>query len=1092
MKTRFSTIDIAAVVFEINERFLGMRVVNIYDIDNKTYLIKLAKPDLKAVLLLESGIRLHGTEFDWPKSMSPSGFAMKLRKHLRARRLESVTQLGVDRIVDLQFGSGEAAYHVILELYDRGNIILTDYEYTILNILRPRTDDSQDVKYAVRETYPIEAARQPDPPLTIERLRGMLLSGQEGDPVKKILNPKLVYGPALIEHSLTSAGLAENVKLGKGFDIGQDLPKLMVALEDAEKLFQQMKDSVSRGFITQKKDKKVNPQEGEFAELLTYDEFHPYLFKQYENKSFVELPSFNKAVDEFYSKIESQKLDMKVLQKEKVVVKKLENVKKDHEKRLETLQKEQEQDIRKAELIEINLDLVDRAILVVQSAVANQIDWDEIKDLVKEAQLQGDPVAIAIKALKLDTNHITMLLSNPYAIPDSDEEEEDEESSENLKPLKVDIDLGLTAYANARKYYDMKRFAAHKEQKTIDASAKALKSAERKTKQTLKEVATLASINRTRKTAWFEKFLYFISSENYLVIGGRDQQQNELLVKRYLTAGDIYVHADLHGASSVVIKNPTGEPVPPKTLNEAGTMAVCNSAAWDAKVVTSAWWVYHDQVSKTAPTGEYLTTGSFMIRGKKNYVPPCYLIYGFGFLFKLEEGSVYRHQGERKAHGADDEDTASMTDSMVSIDGDTASLNNGSDSEMMESDTTECYSSTTDCYSSSEKLALLGTKKQGDSGVQKKSEDSQDKEAPALNSPDGVNFKAEGVAPETVGQESSSSSSSEEESAYPDTQIDLKHIRGEMFQSTQGRGSSTSDKDESDIGHIEQVERKGSSRLTAKQRRELKKKSKQTSEAPVEDESDRLIAEMDDLLKSEKQRHKQQKQQQAEEERPQPKRGQKAKMKKIKEKYKDQDEEERRLRMELLASAGEPKEEKKKDKKGGHQHQMNKQKQRQLQKQQPVIKQQHQHQEVPQGDPQATQDMDQAKRHHKALEEEEQVTAEEKAVLEEENVQILEDVSAIDTLTGCPVVEDELLYAIPVCAPYTAIVNYKYKVKLTPGTQKRGKAVQTALNMFLHEKTATPRERELLRVVKDNDLSRNMPGKVKVSAPNLQTAKRKR
>ena len=65
-------------------------------------------------------------------------------------------------------------------------------------------------------------------------------------------------------------------------------------------------------------------------------------------------------------------------------------------------------------------------------------------------------------------------------------------------------------------------------------------------------------------------------SENYLVIGGRDQQQNELIVKRYLRPGDLYVHADLHGASSCIIKNPSGEPVPPKTLNEAGTMAICN------------------------------------------------------------------------------------------------------------------------------------------------------------------------------------------------------------------------------------------------------------------------------------------------------------------------------------------------------------------------------------------------------------------------------------------------------------------------------------------------------------------------------------
>lgn len=47
-----------------------------------------------------------------------------------------------------------------------------------------------------------------------------------------------------------------------------------------------------------------------------------------------------------------------------------------------------------------------------------------------------------------------------------------------------------------------------------------------------------------------------------------------MIVKRYLKTGDIYVHADLTGASSVIIKNPGGGIVPPKTLAEAGTMAV--------------------------------------------------------------------------------------------------------------------------------------------------------------------------------------------------------------------------------------------------------------------------------------------------------------------------------------------------------------------------------------------------------------------------------------------------------------------------------------------------------------------------------------
>lgn len=85
---------------------------------------------------------------------------MKLRKHLKNKRLEHIRQLGADRIVDFQFGTGEVAYHVILELYDRGNIMITDHEWTILNILRPRkAGEDEDVKFMVREKYPINRAK---------------------------------------------------------------------------------------------------------------------------------------------------------------------------------------------------------------------------------------------------------------------------------------------------------------------------------------------------------------------------------------------------------------------------------------------------------------------------------------------------------------------------------------------------------------------------------------------------------------------------------------------------------------------------------------------------------------------------------------------------------------------------------------------------------------------------------------------------------------------------------------------------------------------------------------------------------------------
>lgn len=64
-----------------------------------------------------------------------------------------------------------------------------------------------------------------------------------------------------------------------------------------------------------------------------------------------------------------------------------------------------------------------------------------------------------------------------------------------------------------------------------------------------------------RKTYWFEKFNWFITSENYLVLNGRDAQQNEVVVKKYLRQGDIYVHADLHGASSCVVRNKVSQSV---------------------------------------------------------------------------------------------------------------------------------------------------------------------------------------------------------------------------------------------------------------------------------------------------------------------------------------------------------------------------------------------------------------------------------------------------------------------------------------------------------------------------------------------------
>jgi predicted ribosome quality control (RQC) complex YloA/Tae2 family protein len=559
MKTRFSTIDIAAIVPEIHQECQGLRVSQVYSLNNKTYLIRLGKQTAtdgteeiedggggKLNLLLESGCRLHLTEYDWPKENAPNGFAMKLRKHLKNRRLECVRQLGMDRIVELQFGTGEAAYHIILEMYDRGNIMITDYQYTILNVLRPRKQgEDDDVKFIVREKYPIDRFVQVNLQLpSLAEVQDTIDKAKVGDNLRRIFNPKMSFGPALLEHAFIECGFEANSRITTKERPSAE--KVLEALRFGQNVLLSI-DKQTRGVIIQRREqiffksdalKSINEQIPESKTIVSYQEFHPFLFSQFRTMDQLDdrspMPEFGKpqqvlqqfdkfnvAVDQFFSNIESQKFDQRTAQQEKDALKKLDNVRKDHERRLQDLEKRQEEDNRKGALIEMNLDLVERALLVIRSAIANQMSWQDLRDMIREAQTAGDECASSIHSLKLDQNRFVMLLKNPY-------EPDDENAS------KVDIDLDSSAYANARKYFDERKQAKKKEDKTIEASSKALKNAQIKTAQTLKEVQLKSAIIKARKVLWFEKFFWFISSDNYIVIGGRDAQQNELIVKRYV------------------------------------------------------------------------------------------------------------------------------------------------------------------------------------------------------------------------------------------------------------------------------------------------------------------------------------------------------------------------------------------------------------------------------------------------------------------------------------------------------------------------------------------------------------------------------
>lgn len=181
--------------------------------------------------------------------------------------------------------------------------------------------------------------------------------------------------------------------------------------------------------------------------------------------------------------------------------KRVENIKRDQENRLRALKEEQIKDNQKAQLLELNVDLVDRVIMTLNSAIANQTNWKVLGEVIEKQKERGDDcVANCIVKLQLSSNQALLHLSDPYQ--EDDNEDNDGEYSE-LPAQDVLVDLDCTALQNAKKYYANKRQAEAKEQKTIAGTKTALKAAAKKAEKTKKDVRGVPKMVKARKTLWY-------------------------------------------------------------------------------------------------------------------------------------------------------------------------------------------------------------------------------------------------------------------------------------------------------------------------------------------------------------------------------------------------------------------------------------------------------------------------------------------------------------------------------------------------------------------------------------------------------------
>jgi predicted ribosome quality control (RQC) complex YloA/Tae2 family protein len=1054
MKQRFSSLDVKVIAHELSSALVSLRVSNIYDLSSRIFLFKFAKPERREQLIIDSGFRCHLTTFARATAAAPSPFITRLRKYLRTRRVTSVAQIGTDRIIDIQFSDGQ--YHLFLEFYAGGNIVLTDNELNIIGLLRNVDEGAEHERYRLGLQYNLELRQNYGgvPPLTKDRVRAGLekaierqsqdqstkkIKRKPGDALRKALAVSITeFPPVVLDHVFEVTGFDKTVQPSEVLENAETLDKLMAVFEEATKVLADITSAETvTGYIVSKRSKKAaanadgdGQTEEDKAKGLMYDDFHPFKPKQLENNPdnvFLEFTGFNKTVDEFFSSIEGQKLESKLSEREETAKKRLESARQEHARRIGSLQQTQELNVTKAQAIEANLDRVEEATAAVNGLIAQGMDWVEIERLIEMEQSRNNAVAEIIKLpLKLEENTVTLLLSD-YSYEEEEEEMGDVTESDNSdsededkkkstkgshkedKRLTVDVDLSLSGWSNARQYYDQKRVAATKQEKTEQASTKALKSTEQRIQADLKKglKQEKAVLRPVRKQLWFEKFIYFISSDGYLVLGGKDAQQNELLYRRHLKKGDIYVHADLHGASSVIIKNNPGLAefeIPPSTLSQAGNLSVCTSSAWDSKAVMSAWWVNADQVSKTAPTGEYLTTGGFMIRGKKNFLPPAQLLLGFAVIWQISEQSKAKHV----KHRLQNDDVRGMTQEANSK----AVANDESDDDFPDAGKDDA---------SDDEFPDVMDEGKTDESDDDELPDAQNDASPTSEGARTPEERSNPLQPQGAQQSRKQPSEQADEDADPTA----SESEGE---------EETNEKEEESKPETSETAQPQS------QGKKAKGKGDNSKNAPSQPKQNKPV------------------------------RGKRGKAKKAAQKYADQDEEDRRLAMEILGSkAAEEKRDAEEEEKA-----------------------------------KKAESAEAAKERRRAQHEKTQregLEAEEIRRLNlEEGIEALDEeessaVTQLDAYVGTPLAGDELLEAIPVCAPWAALAKYKYKVKLQPGAQKKGRAIREIMDSWSKAGTVSkwvdqsmtdteriwPRELELIKNWKDVEVIGVLPvSKVRV------------
>ncbi|WP_276271874.1 ribosome rescue protein RqcH [Haloarcula litorea] len=546
----------------------------------------------------------------------PPDFAMMLRNRLSGADLVRVEQFEFDRILELEFDRDDGSTTIVAELFGDGNVAVLDEHGDVIDCLETVRLKSRTVAPGSRYEFPSARFN----PLTVD-YEGFVARVRESDSdLVRTLATQLNFGGLYGEELCSRAGIDYNVPVEEVTD---------EQLEHLYDIVAEMATRLREGDLDPRVYyETVEEGDGDDPERRRVDAT-PIPLVEYEHLYSESFEEFNAALDDYFYNVqredeveggEPQRPDFEA------EIEKYERIIEQQQGAIEDFEADAEAEREKAESLYANYDLVDDVLSTVRTAREDDVAWDDIEAKFAEGAERGIPAAEAVEGVDGSEGTVTMTVAGTT--------------------VTLDASMGVEKNAD-RLYTEAKRIEEKKEgaQAAIEdtredlAEAKERRAAweaddgdesatddeeddESEPTDWLNEPSV--PVRSTEK--WYEQFRWFHTSDGYLVIGGRDADDNEELVQKYIERGDKFFHAQAHGGPVTVLKA-TGPSEPAKevdfpqsSLDQAAQFAVSYSSVWkDGRFAGDVYMVDPDQVSKTPESGEYLEKGGFAVRGDRTY-----------------------------------------------------------------------------------------------------------------------------------------------------------------------------------------------------------------------------------------------------------------------------------------------------------------------------------------------------------------------------------------------------------------------------------------------------------------------------------------